>query len=459
MRRLLAVVSLFAFAGCHEDNLLSCERPGNVGKGVCPDAPTIGGPCMTDNDCAATAALGLAFCDRMRSPAVCVQCTVNEHAVCTNTTPVCTNDVCAGCTKHMDCPDSLACMPDGSCASAANVAYVDGDHGVDNAPCTKDMPCTKIDKATGIKQIVKVTGTVTDRASIGDRVATIVADVGAKLAPRAGDNGIALEVKGASKIAIYDLQISNANNGPGISTADTATLALTGVTVRDNAGNGITITGTSHLTCTRCLLAGNALRGIDASGGAGRLTISQSTISDNSSGGIRMQDDSSFQIVSNIIFRNGQPNPRAAAGGIFISVNAPPIDAPPNRIDFNSLSANIGLDAGQGIQCTAATPLTASNNIISDNGLAPAAVAQVFGPGCSYAYSDIGPMGLGTANGNLSVPPAFDTQSGKPLRLSTTSPVRHLADPSADLRGLAALDIDGDMRVGPRADIGADQVP
>jgi parallel beta-helix repeat protein len=460
-RTLLAVVSLFvvgAAGGCHQDNPQSCQRPENVGKDGCPPdaSPMGGGPCMNNNDCAA-APPGLRVCDLTKTPAVCVQCTTDDHAQCGGVTPVCTNNICAACTKHSDCADSGACRPDGSCAEAASVAYVDGDHGTDGAPCTKDLPCTKIDKAIGMKPLVKVSGTVTDRATLDNRTGTIIADAGAKLAPRTGDNGVALEVKGGSDISIYDLQISNANNGHGISTADTANLSLTRVTVRDNGGNGIIINNESHVTCVKCLIASNMVRGIDASGGAGRLTISQSTISDNLNGGIRLQDDASFQIISNIIFRNGQST-KTAAAGILVQVNEPPSGAPPNRLDFNTLSLNMSSDSGQGIQCTAVAVLEASSNIIYDNGLAPLTAVQVSGNGCHYTYSDIGPVGIGVTDGNMMVPPGFDAQSSKPLHLSSASLARHMADPGADLRGLAAIDVDGDPRVAP-ADIGADQLP
>jgi hypothetical protein len=227
------------------------------------------------------------------------------------------------------------------------------------------------------------------------------------------------------------------------------------VTVAENTTNGITVDDQSSLTCTKCLISANLGRGIDAAGG--RLTISQSVIRDNMNGGIRAQDDTSFQIVGNIIYHNGLST-RTAAGGIFIQVNAPPADFV-NQVDFNTLSANMGSDGGQGIQCMAVTSLTTSNNLIWDNGLTPAAAMQVFGSGCSYRYSDIGPMGIGTDNANMSMPPAFDSAPGKLLHLSTGSPVLGKADPTADLRGLAAFDVDGDPRVGPNVDIGADEMP
>jgi hypothetical protein len=58
----------------------------------------------------------------------------------------------------------------------------------------------------------------------------------------------------------------------------------------------------------------------------------------------------------------------------------------------------------------------------------------------------------------MMVPPGFDPLSPKPLHLSSASLLRHMADPGADLRDLAVVDVDGDGRVAP-ADVGADQLP
>jgi len=79
------------------------------------------------------------------------------------------------------------------------------------------------------------------------------------------------------------------------------------------------------------------------------------------------------------------------------------------------------------------------------------------GGSCKHAYSDIGMMSVGSFNdsgNNLSTDPMFTPD----LHLMPNSVVIKKADPNAKLDGLAAKDIDGDMRVAP-ADIGTDQFP
>jgi hypothetical protein len=346
-------------------------------------------------------------------------------------------------------------MPDGSCAPSSEVAYVDGTMGVDKAPCTKALPCTRIEDGVAAKPIVKVTGTVANRCSLNNQTAKILAEPGTKLAPASTDNGVVLEIKGTSNIEIYDLQISNSNgaNSPGITAADTATVTLTRAVIRDNAGSGVSISG-GQLTCTSCTIANNS-RGIDAS--AGTTTVMQSTIRDNASGGIRIMGPAAFHIVSNFILRNGQAG-KAGSSGVLISVDMQSVGAPLNQIDFNSISKNLTVDMGQGIQCIAGTPLDVNNNIIWDNGVSPATAMQVSGNGCNYRFSDVGPVDIGSANSNLSFSPMFQDESSGNLHLTKDSMLRGKSDPGLAPSGLTARDIDGDVRPTTMpSDIGADQ--
>jgi hypothetical protein len=349
--------------------------------------------------------------------------------------------------------ESTVCMPDGTCALSSDVAYVDGSIGIDNSPCTKDLPCTRIDKAATAKQIVKIAGTVTNRCSLTTGSVKILAEPGAKLEP--SDNGIAFEIKGDSKIEVYDLQISNAkqNGSSGVVLADTADLSLTRVTVRDNPGNGISTTSTGQLTCTRCLLASNGLRGIDAS--MGTIVITQSTIAENTSGGIQVRGPGAFHIVNNFVFHNGQSAGKAAASGISIQVDAQQAGAAANELDFNSISHNTAQEVEQGVQCNSGTPLIASNNIIWGNGSTTKLVQVNNGSGCNYRFSDIGQIPVVDVS-DINVNPAFQDEGAGNLHLTKDSMVRGKADPGLVPSGMAAQDIDGEARSAP-ADMGADQ--
>lgn len=110
-------------------------------------------------------------------------------------------------------------------------------------------------------------------------------------------------------------------------------------------------------------------------------------------------------------------------------------------------------DLTPAIQCDI-TGLTARNNIISNNG--DGSVQQIAGS-CGYAFSIVFPGPAPTGPGNLVVDPRFESPGTGDLHLQPGSPAVLAADPNADLSGLAARDIDGDLRVAP-ADIGADQI-
>lgn len=82
--------------------------------------------------------------------------------------------------------------------------------------------------------------------------------------------------------------------------------------------------------------------------------------------------------------------------------------------------------------------------------------ANQFAGTCLHAYSIMRPGAVPTGTGNIASDPLFVDSSTGNLHLQSGSPARGVGDPAADLTGIAALDIDGDMRAAP-PDIGADQ--
>jgi hypothetical protein len=219
-----------------------------------------------------------------------------------------------------------------------------------------------------------------------------------------------------------------------------------------------------QLTCTHCTISGNGSsvnggHGIKAAGG-GSITITQSTLRDNTSGGIAISMMAAFNIVGNIVYHNGQSG-QAGAGGVDILVDRQQNGASPNHLDFNSISDNMsGVIAG--VSCTSVTPLIASNNIIYGNGTSTQVNVKIAptDAACDYAFSDIGPTPISTGTSIMNQSPAYLKETDGDLHLTQDSPVQGKADPSADLTGLAAKDIDDQKRVtrpGMGADIGADQ--
>lgn len=429
----LLTLALVALSGCR-CNPQYCE--GHIGNNCDLPASAIDGQqgCISNDQCSGSTSV----CNV--SAAVCVQCTTDQPGACTGATPVCgaTNtcvectgaqlaactgatpicnadsNKCERCTAHAQCTGSAVCLPDGSCANQTDVAYVAPQPvGSDNASCTKTTPCVNMNKALQTsRRYVKLSGTtdeVGQTVSINNQDVTLLADPGAQLTSTS--NGLLLEIRGTSHVAIYDLEITGASGATGI-----------GISVPTGSG--------------------------------GSLTISRSTISNNQGGGISVMGGT-FVIVGNVFFNNGADS--TLIGGVAIGS----MQNATNRLEFNSFLRNkIQNGLGSAIQCVAGT-FTARNNIMSDNGTI--SNSEQVGGTCMHSYSIVRPGTLPTAStipagaNNIATDPEFvDTVNGD-LHIKPGSPARHAADPSSDLTGITSEDIDGDSRVAP-ADIGADQV-
>jgi hypothetical protein len=172
-------------------------------------------------------------------------------------------------------------------------------------------------------------------------------------------------------------------------------------------------------------------------------------VSTYSGGGISVLN-ATFVIVGNMFFANGSSGGTVGGVSLQVAQNAA------NRLDFNSFNKNVTQDGlGTAIQCVAGT-FTARNNIMSGNGTL-SNVNQVGGT-CAHAYSIARPGTVPSGAGNGSADPLFvDTTTGD-LHLQSSSPAKGGADPSSELTGVAAKDLDGDVRTSP-ADIGGDELP
>jgi hypothetical protein len=381
--------------------------------------------CTNDGECFAPTGV----CD-LGATMTCVECTISKPDVCTGTKSVCVSNQCQKCTAHAQCALSNVCLPDGSCANEAQVAYVQAG-GVGNM-CTKTEPCGTLD--VGLKAsmpFVKInTGTVADSktTTIDGKTVTVFAEPGAKL-DRMGDGNI-LEVKSnGADVQIFDLEITG---GTGVGDA---AISLP---------NG----GAPKLTLTRVKIDGN--QGVGILAAAGTLTLAQSTVSGNTGGGISVTSTAQFVIVDNIFASNGSG--ASTVGGVNIST----IQSATNRLDFNSFSKNLTQDStGSAIQCTAGA-FAARNNVMSGNGTLTN--QEQVGGSCTHMYSIVRPGTLPVGTGNKADDPLFKNTAMGDLHILPGSPAAGAADPGSDLTGVAARDIDGDVRMNP-ADIGADEIP
>jgi hypothetical protein len=425
-RHLLCLLALALAGLCTACNPRYCE--GNPGNNCLNewDAATDGVSRCTSNDqCAAPTPV----CD-VAGTQTCVECTPDQADACTGTTPVCGGDhTCGPCTEHAQCAASNACLPDGSCADAGQVAYVDP-AGTDNNACTKDMPCTKVAKALATNRpYVKFHGTTNEAVTVnGGRSVTFLADEGAALTRSSGSGAIVTVSDDGTELMVYDLAIQNAPNtasgiGVVIPTASGApSVALVRVKVSNNPGGGISSSG-------------------------GTLTVSQSTISGNQGGGISVTGAGAmFLITNNFIYRNGN-NSTAGFGGVDIGVTSPGA----SRLEFNTIVDNQAtsgpLNAG-GVRCSA-TSFAAPNNIIARNLVGASTMdsnAQTLGA-CTYPTSTVASSVSGLAFARPdAMPYDYHLMSGSS------------AIDQATTGSTVDKDFDGDARPkGAQKDIGADE--
>ena len=406
----------------------------------------------------------------------------------------------AACAEHAQCATSNVCLPDGTCADPAQVAYVDP-AGSDNPDCSKTSPCTKVMSALASNRpYVKLHGTIDEAVTI-NRDVTLLADPGTTLTTTGGDvRGVPiLSVAGQEngvlrpiRVGIYDLEVTGAhgpffgygieqvnshdtielhrskvtNNANGGIVGNGGTLTVTDSTV---SGNGLTGTAAvsygensgiyvmeTTLTVSRSTLDGNRTFGVYLFGHGtttSRLILSGNKISGNGSGGLDVLNAVSVNIVDNFFFANGSGS--SSAGGLIVE-GLMTSEPETSLLELNSFNQNLAKDgAGTAIQCATGVTLAARSNILSENGTS-SNHEQVGGP-CTHSYSIVQPGTLPPGMGNLAMDPRFKSATGD-LHIQAGSPAAGAADPSSELTGLAAQDIDGDPRMAP-ADIGADEIP
>lgn len=405
------------YCATHGDDLVHCPMP---------DAPA-GPSCASSSDCASTPSTGV--CNTTTE--MCVQCNAatSQTSACSGTRPTCgDDDVCRGCRTHTECP-SLACLPDGSCGSDANVAFVDGTPGVTlSSACTQAAPCGKVSDALGLtpsRPFIKITGAVDENVTISNRDVTLIAAPGARLVK---GSGTLISVAGTSNVSVFDLQIGDIVGssvvGVDLTSSLIGTVSLHRVRVVNNSRGAIVVNG-------------------------GTLSLQRSTVIENLGGGIDVRNSATgFDIRNNFVLFNGKAigTGTTTFGGVLIALLSGT-----GRLEFNTIAYNQSgdLQSVPGIACSGSSNSATGNLVYANRRADVVSDATQYGGNCQYGSTFKAASGdLGFRNPDTS---ALDAH----LTASSPSSIRDVA---GDCTAFTTTDFDGQPRpLGAACDLGADE--
>lgn len=439
-----------AAASCgYPDLQATCEPFG------CVDPDAVSAYCTISSNCVSA---DTPVCDTARHE--CVQCTIDDKHACTGNTPICDTvaETCQGCATDDDCQDGAAtgvCLPSGACVVQARILHVtingSGSDCSAAAPCKLDAALGKVSETTNVVKL-------DEGGNYNSNGYTLVNDVtiDARTSPVAvfgrNTSGPVFGVDSSKNVTLLGGDIAGAtgSGGDGIRCNDqgaTGSLTLIGTTIESNNESAIDASY-CNIVLAKSVIRNNspnsannaAIRAND-----GSIAISDAIVSGNRGGGLSTTSATKVIIVGNLFINNGDAGSNTAG----VSINTSSVGM---RIEFNTITQNRSQNAAiAGFNCSATAGFTARNNIISQN----TGVAQV-STGCSYEYSIIQQAGV-TGTGVITSDPMF--VSSTDAHLQAGSPARNAANPTSDLTGLAAKDIDGKPRVAGgaanAADIGA----
>lgn len=261
--------------GCNEINPCS----GDGGARVCDvDAGRICVGCLERTDCTDPASPA---CDK--STKTCVECLATTTPAldpdCKDgKKPICQAQKCRACKTDTECPDPGICMPDGHCAAAAAVVFVENKAGGCGASPdgTSAMPyCLPTDGAnamTSVRNVLVIRGPVDGKLTlstssfapvvvgkkVGSEEPTITAGAGPGVTVSSGD------------VLIRDVAViggSSMSMTKGIVVSGSSTkLQLVNVTVALGTGLGVQAGGGATLSMDRCVVQKNSEGGIQING-------------------------------------------------------------------------------------------------------------------------------------------------------------------------------------------------
>jgi len=416
----VVVLGVLAY-GCERTSTKYCMDPAHFSDHVncgfmdaAVDAPRT--TCASDMDCAGSSSSG-PVCDTGNG--TCVECLANTDCTTGHGSAVfCNTDThtCAGCAQHSDCA-SLACLPDGTCADASTIIYVDGGSGSDTSTCTQAQPCKTITRGlavAGARTYFKLTGAIMDTVSITSGTWVFLADP-MITSLTAVTNTVALTLK-TCDVTIWDLAIIAA--------------------VQKGAIVGMMPTIRIH----RSSIEGAGAVGITMMGGS--INLFQCTVANNTGGGITADMNTNFDVENSFIVRNGDGT---GVGGAYFGVAS----AGNNVFQFNTVVDNTGKgDTAahvSGVGCSATNTLAMPNNIIVRNGAGGSNNTPLLG--CSFTGSLLQSDDTGLAFANGSGSSAFDYH----LTSGSTAAID-----KSTVSSPIDIDVDSQAR-GSAKDLGADE--
>src|SRR5581483_2246860 len=365
----------------------------------------------------------------------CVACRAStQDSDCATTTTVFDTGVCRKCKAHAECT-SLVCKSDGTCATAADILYVDnkgggctGTHtGAPTDPFCDIQPAIT---ALAGQHFIRVIGSLASYGAVAlDAASVTLVGPGGKAMPPAkiiGNASPAITFGGAtaasSVIDGFDVSTSFMDAIDCYPTA-TTTLTVRNCYVHDVSGAGIAV--------SRC-----------------DLTLDRNLIGpSNVTGGLSLSN-STYAITNNFIVANGNKG-----AGVTFSNGTTGV------FRHNTVVSNLTTSGIGGIQCNVVgNPVIIENSIVWMNTKGTGG-SQVGGAGtCTLTNVDIDETAAGT--GNTNVQPDFVNTGATDYHLNgrtannlaccvdqiTNSPVNH--------------DYDGSPRpLNVKWDIGAHEVP
>jgi hypothetical protein len=299
----------------------------------------------------------------------CVECLSKDDCAAKNQTCNLSSNACAPCQAHADCSSGV-CKPGGSCASTAEVLYVNNNPGAGcqpGGPGTRATPFCEVQAAAlaalaATKPFVLVAGSPTPYGAVSLSSGTL-----SLIGPgKAASPPAAVTPSAASTPAL----LLSTTSGTATVTVEGLTLtgtggALPGPGVRCQVG-----VGAATLTVRDSKIHMSGGPGVDSNGCS--ITLDRNTIGpSNSGGGLVLGGSTSYTVTNNIIAGNGTGAPAVDIANMATGTFA-----------FNTVANNGGAGTGSppgGFSCGLGASKAIQHSIVVGNRLSMVGGTQFAG--------------------------------------------------------------------------------